>query len=104
MEICQIEKTMIYNEHKKRKITHNRFTIKVRLKRLCSLHPTLLIGAFLSFYIGCVTCNRPPRFLIDGQTEIVLRLKEGDDTPIGNCYSSTFPLYQSPFYLRYLNL
>ncbi|XP_017773804.1 PREDICTED: cadherin-23 [Nicrophorus vespilloides] len=28
-------------------------------------------------------CNRPPRFLIDGQTEIVLRLKEGDETPVG---------------------
>lgn len=28
--------------------------------------------------------NRPPRFLIDGQTEIVLRLKEGPDTPVGS--------------------
>lgn len=78
---------MYYNEHMKRKILHNNFTIKVRLKpllRVCSLHPTLLIGALLSFYIGCVVCNRPPRFLIDGQTEIVLRLKEGNDTPVGN--------------------
>lgn len=30
-----------------------------------------------------VECNKPPRFLIDGQTEIVLRLKEGDETPVG---------------------
>ncbi|XP_077287524.1 cadherin 88C [Arctopsyche grandis] len=33
----------------------------------------------------CVAAtNRPPRFLIDGQTEIVIRLKEGPDTPVGN--------------------
>jgi hypothetical protein len=30
-----------------------------------------------------VSANRPPRFLIDGQTEIVLRLKEGPETPVG---------------------
>lgn len=28
--------------------------------------------------------NRPPRFLIDGHSEIVLRLKEGPDTPAGS--------------------
>ncbi|KAI5639888.1 cadherin domain-containing protein [Phthorimaea operculella] len=28
--------------------------------------------------------NRPPRFLIDGQSEIVVRLKEGPDTPVGS--------------------
>lgn len=30
-----------------------------------------------------VVANRPPRFLIDGQSEIVVRLKEGPDTPVG---------------------
>jgi hypothetical protein len=30
--------------------------------------------------------NRPPRFMIDGQTEIVLRLKEGSATPAGQLY------------------
>ncbi|GBP37114.1 Cadherin-23 [Eumeta japonica] len=30
------------------------------------------------------SANRPPRFLIDGQTEIVIRLKEGPDTPPGS--------------------
>lgn len=29
------------------------------------------------------TANRPPRFLIDGQSEIVIRLKESPDTPVG---------------------
>lgn len=27
--------------------------------------------------------NRPPKFLLEGQSEIVLRLKEGPETPIG---------------------
>lgn len=30
-----------------------------------------------------VLCNRPPKFLIEGQSEIVLRLKEGAETPVG---------------------
>lgn len=35
--------------------------------------------------------NKPPRFLIDGQTEIVLRLKEGSATPVGkNLYCITY--------------
>ncbi|XP_018375495.1 PREDICTED: cadherin-23 [Trachymyrmex cornetzi] len=32
----------------------------------------------------CSARNNPPRFLIDGQTEIVLRLKEESETPIGS--------------------
>lgn len=34
-------------------------------------------------FISCVTANRPPQFLTGAQTEIVLRLKEGPDTPVG---------------------
>lgn len=30
-----------------------------------------------------VLCNRPPKFLLDGHSEIVLRLKEGNETPVG---------------------
>lgn len=75
---------MSYNEHRKR--THNNFTIKVRLKRVHISHHILALGVLLlTFCVSCVVCNRPPRFLIDGQTEIVLRLKEGEDTPIGKC-------------------
>ncbi|XP_050299893.1 cadherin-23 isoform X2 [Anthonomus grandis grandis] len=37
----------------------------------------------ISRTIRVVSCNKPPRFMIDGQTEIVLRLKEGEETPIG---------------------
>jgi len=40
-----------------------------------------IFGYLLTY---CSARNNPPRFLIDGQTEIVLRLKEGPETPIGN--------------------
>lgn len=33
--------------------------------------------------IGAATANRPPQFLTGAQTEIVLRLKEGVDSPAG---------------------
>lgn len=63
---------------------------KVRLKRYrpCSSATYRLgLGLFCAFIyfnlIGLVHCNRPPRFLIDGQSEIVLRLKEGPETPVG---------------------
>lgn len=34
-------------------------------------------------FIELVRGNRPPRFLIEGHSEIVLRLKEGPATPVG---------------------
>lgn len=39
-----------------------------------------IFGYLLTY---CSARNNPPRFLIDGQTEIVLRLKEESETPIG---------------------
>ncbi|CAG4949111.1 unnamed protein product [Colias eurytheme] len=43
------------------------------------------IGVII-FLLLChvVKSNRPPRFLIDGRSEIVIRLKEGPDTPVGS--------------------
>ncbi|XP_018055353.1 PREDICTED: uncharacterized protein LOC108691909 [Atta colombica] len=41
----------------------------------------LIFGYLLTY---CSARNNPPRFLIDGQTEIVLRLKEESETPIGS--------------------
>ncbi|XP_011144581.1 cadherin-23 [Harpegnathos saltator] len=41
----------------------------------------LVFGCLLTH---CSARNNPPRFLIDGHTEIVLRLKEGPETPIGS--------------------
>lgn len=45
-----------------------------------------LICTFNVLWMLCihgVYANRPPRFLIDGRSEIVIRLKEGPDTPVG---------------------
>ncbi|XP_044252213.1 cadherin-23 [Drosophila takahashii] len=62
---------------------------KVRLKGLrhrssprhiSSLHLQVII---LTALISLVASNRPPRFAIDGQSEIVLRLKESPETKVG---------------------
>lgn len=77
------------NKNYKERRTPSGSVVKVRLKRLCdfcsfSCVLVFLSTIFLSVCICPVQCNRPPRFLIDGQTEIVLRLKEGPETPEGN--------------------
>ncbi|KAJ8962164.1 hypothetical protein NQ318_018121 [Aromia moschata] len=63
------------------------YFIKIKFKSerrlFYSYHLISTIFLLLNFSIKSVSCNRPPRFLIDGQTEIVLRLKEGADTPVG---------------------
>ncbi|KAJ0175756.1 hypothetical protein K1T71_008915 [Dendrolimus kikuchii] len=51
---------------------------RVRLKLLKAFWVLLL------FDIRSIAANRPPRFLIDGQSEIVVRLKEGSETPVGS--------------------
>lgn len=56
---------------------------KVRLKPDQSWLILLMI-------IGGALANRPPRFLIDGQSEIVVRLKEGLDTPVGKSEPPNF--------------
>lgn len=59
-------------------------TVK-ELKRRCAPVTALLLALF-AVEFGAVSgyTNHPPRFLIDGQTEIVLRLKEGNETPAGS--------------------
>ncbi|XP_046612201.1 cadherin-23 isoform X1 [Neodiprion virginianus] len=62
------------------KIIHPCHTFKrTRIKRL-----RLLICTLLLLFPSCSASNNPPRFLIDGQTEIVVRLKEGPATPVGS--------------------
>lgn len=59
---------------------------KVRLKLKIQNNKiifNLLVLWLMSVCIKCVQCNRPPRFIIEGHSEIVLRLKEGPDTPVG---------------------
>lgn len=54
------------------------------LKRTCgTTNSFILLFILLTICTKHVYCNRPPRFLIDGQNEIVLRLREGFETPIG---------------------
>lgn len=53
---------------------------RVRLKAVSSRCVQML---WLTMLCAVVAANRPPRFLIDGQSEIVVRLKEGTDTPVG---------------------
>lgn len=55
---------------------------KVRLKCPWQFLCLLVLSVCLRRASG--DTNRPPRFLIDGHSEIVLRLKEGPDTPIGS--------------------
>lgn len=64
---------------------------KVRLKaahftRNWCFHLSVLI--FFSLCIVPGQCNRPPKFMIEDQSEIVLRLKEGAETPVGKCCTS----------------
>ncbi|KAI4457764.1 fat atypical cadherin-related [Holotrichia oblita] len=66
--------------------------VKVRFKLKNDLLKTLLFAVciIINFNVSPVKCNRPPRFLIDGQTEIVLRLKEGEETPVGKMNNNYF--------------
>lgn len=76
--------TQSANAYRKVRLKHDRSS---SLKRLVSNE--VVVTFCLIYLISSVSClearnNRPPRFLIDNQhSEIVLRLKEGPDTPVG---------------------
>lgn len=60
---------------------------KVRLKsyRMLSVTNIILILLCTVNIVNCNERNNPPRFIIDDHhSEIVLRLKEGPETPVGN--------------------
>lgn len=44
---------------------------------------TLLVVASVGLLGTPVAANTPPRFVLDGQSEIVIRLTEGEATPVG---------------------
>lgn len=70
------------NTHRKVRLKHNTLD---RL-RLVTFSYIIIYSIFLISSISCLESrnNRPPRFLIDNNhSEIVLRLKEGPDTPAG---------------------
>lgn len=57
-------------------------TIKLNSRYfMSSVYLTVILC--ISFSVDFVVCNRPPKFVIEGQSEIVLRLREGSETPIG---------------------
>lgn len=88
---------------------------KVRLKRdphrktlsVVSSHPYQVIQIIiLTTLVGFVSSNRPPRFAIDGHSEIVLRLKESPETKVGKledalvCFTLRISLV-TPFFLSH---
>lgn len=57
---------------------------KVRLKRSRKIQVAQLSHLIIYFILlQTVKANRPPRFVIEGQSEIVLRLKESPETKMG---------------------
>lgn len=60
---------------------------KVRLKWKQIITGVAQLSQFIILLIllslPCTEANRPPRFMIEGQSEIVLRLKESPETEVG---------------------
>ncbi|XP_033230917.1 cadherin-23 isoform X2 [Belonocnema kinseyi] len=54
-------------------------SFQARFQTICFV--LFLLASFLQ---PSIARNNPPRFLTDGQTEIILRLKEGPKTPVGS--------------------
>ena len=52
--------------------------------------PVLILVFIFVILINPILCNEPPRFLLNtGENEIVLRLREGPETPVGK-YTDMF--------------
>ncbi|CAB3223205.1 unnamed protein product [Arctia plantaginis] len=63
---------------------HARVTLPPRVRLKPVQYKCIRRFWLLLIILEVVVANRPPRFLIDGQSEIVVRLKEGPDTPVGS--------------------
>ncbi|KAK5649206.1 hypothetical protein RI129_000235 [Pyrocoelia pectoralis] len=72
---------MMGTGRRKTEKVQNCFAIKIRFKFSSVL---CVLWVIQWWCVSTILCNRPPRFLIDGQTEIVIRLKEGSETPVGS--------------------
>lgn len=68
---------MFYHVSTKHSRLQNNVNVKHFSKKLVNIL-VVILG-----FIEVVRGNRPPRFLIEGHSEIVLRLKEGPATPVG---------------------
>ncbi|BFF92829.1 cadherin-23 [Drosophila madeirensis] len=72
----------MYNEQLRQSTDYKKVRLKRTQNRRHSRHISILLIVFTSL-IGFAAANRPPRFAIDGQSEIVLRLKESPETKVG---------------------
>lgn len=58
-------------------------TVRLKVKiHNSTARAAIVLLYLLAFCVKRSQCNRPPRFLLEGQSEIVLRLKEGPETSI----------------------
>lgn len=66
---------------------HRKVRLKLRNRSSYSATTFLTLSqiVILTVMLSMVAANRPPRFLIEGQSEIVLRLKETPETKVGEC-------------------
>lgn len=93
LKLIEIVRSRTQSANSYRKVRLKRVRVKL-LNRLVSSEFIVVTLCLLSI-ISSVSClearnNRPPRFLIDNQhSEIVLRLKEGPDTPVGKMMLSS---------------
>ncbi|XP_030375877.1 cadherin-23 [Scaptodrosophila lebanonensis] len=83
----------MYNEKQAPSFSSNKFIFsmaykKVRLKtrenRTSTFKSRIIFVIILNTLLRGASSNRPPRFAIDGQSEIVLRLKESPETKVGS--------------------
>lgn len=62
---------------------HHRLLVWGSALLSCRVLVACVVLSVAASLVGGAAANKPPRFLIDGQTEIVIRLKEGPESPIG---------------------
>ncbi|SPP80357.1 cadherin-23 [Drosophila guanche] len=72
----------MYNEQLRQSTDYKKVRLKRTQNRQYPRHISILLIVY-AILMGIVDCNRPPRFAIDGQSEIVLRLKESPETKVG---------------------
>ncbi|CAG9827600.1 unnamed protein product [Diabrotica balteata] len=68
--------------------TFTGYFVKIKFKidnspSKCSTQCNILVLVLLVISLSVAEGNKPPKFVTDGQTEIILRLKEGSETPVG---------------------
>ncbi|KAH8267311.1 hypothetical protein KR018_005727 [Drosophila ironensis] len=73
----------MYNEPANCDVDYKKVRLKGRGAQGRATGHQLIQVIILTTLISWISANRPPRFAIDGQSEIVLRLKESPETKVG---------------------